>query len=567
LPLVLKVVSHRGAAPAAPIERRFDVSGGTIGRLPDNDLVLEDPERFVSRQHARIEYGDGNYLLHDVGGNDSLLNGSALGGTRIARLSDGDRIEIGDYVIEVRVSAETAAEPSGEAQAGAQTVVPTPGIRTPRQPRNALDDLLGFESSESATAWGALPLDPLGDISGNSRNNAGGNTPTFSFEGPRPVVRRAAAAPVMPPADRLPDPLSGAEPPRVDEAYRGSIADNVAPQSLPLPGDLRVPRPAQAQPVARATPSTLRSVYGTGTSGEMTPAPSSLIPADYDPLDDALSAPPLSAPPLFAPPSESAPPPPAAPAPPPPAPPPALVPSRAIPTPGLARPKPAATDPGTATTGWNTPTARADAVAAKSPAVPDATLEALRRGLGLPELPAFAADGTSNAELAGRMLRLALGGIMQVLAARAATKNTMRTERTLLVPRDNNPLKFLPDVDSALAQLFDGRGSSYLPALKAIGASVDDVRAHEQAMLGALRSTLLDVLRRLDPGQIERSLDEPSVIDKVSGGRRKAKMWDSVVEAHATVMREVQSQSDFLRLLAEHFDNATGDPNDRQRPR
>jgi FHA domain-containing protein/type VI secretion system protein len=566
MPLVLKVLSHRGAPPATPIERRFDVSGGTIGRLPENDLVLEDPERFVSRQHARIEYGDGNYLLHDVGGNDSLLNGNALGGTRIARLSEGDRIEIGDYVIEVRVLAEPTAEMPGEAQAPAQTIVPTPGIRAPRLSKNALDDLLGFESSESATAWGALPLDPLG-VNPGAGTNSGSNTPTFSFEGPRPAVRRVVAQPAIPPADQLPDPLSGAAPPRADEAYSGSIPDNVAPQSLPLPGELRAPRPLSPAPapagIVRAGPSTLRSLYGTGTSGEIAPArpaPSGLIPDDYDPLDDAL----LAAPAPVAAPD------------PPPAPPPASMPARAIPTPGLARPKPPATaamrggaeaapDPGTATTGWSTPTPRAATVAAKPPAGGDATLEALRRGLGLPDLPAFAADGTPNAELAGRMLRLALGGIMQVLAARAATKNTMRTERTLLGVRDNNPLKFLPDVDTALAQLFDSRGTSYLPALKAIGASIDDVRAHEQAMLGAMRATLLDVLKRLDPEQIERGLDGPTVIDKVSSGRRKAKMWDSLVEAHHALAREVQS--DFQRLLAEHFEKAAGESTDGRRSR
>lgn len=64
----------------------------TIGRLESSDLVISD--RLVSRNHAQIERGDGQYILHDC---DSR-NGTFVNGQRISEpyvLRDGDEIQIG----------------------------------------------------------------------------------------------------------------------------------------------------------------------------------------------------------------------------------------------------------------------------------------------------------------------------------------------------------------------------------------------------------------------------------------------------------------------------------------
>lgn len=63
----------------------------TIGRDPDNDLVLDD--RRVSRRHAEIRLRLGRYTLYDL----QSTNGTFVNGRRVAEiaLSDGDRIAIG----------------------------------------------------------------------------------------------------------------------------------------------------------------------------------------------------------------------------------------------------------------------------------------------------------------------------------------------------------------------------------------------------------------------------------------------------------------------------------------
>jgi SARP family transcriptional regulator, regulator of embCAB operon len=65
-----------------------------IGRLPDNDIVLDDA--MVSRHHAMIVDTGASFVVTDL----RSANGVEVGGSRIrgsATLDDGDRIRIGDH--------------------------------------------------------------------------------------------------------------------------------------------------------------------------------------------------------------------------------------------------------------------------------------------------------------------------------------------------------------------------------------------------------------------------------------------------------------------------------------
>lgn len=80
----------------------YPLSGVTtrIGRLDDNDIVLDDTE--VSRHHAVIVYTGTGFMITDV----RSTNGVEVRGRRIhpsATLADGDQIRIGDseFVFEV----------------------------------------------------------------------------------------------------------------------------------------------------------------------------------------------------------------------------------------------------------------------------------------------------------------------------------------------------------------------------------------------------------------------------------------------------------------------------------
>ena len=83
--------------------------GIDIGRDAYLDWCLPDPTRTVSGKHCEIRYRDGAYWLHDISRNGTFLNRSGSRMQEPHRLRDGDRIEIGRYMIAVRIDGEEAA--------------------------------------------------------------------------------------------------------------------------------------------------------------------------------------------------------------------------------------------------------------------------------------------------------------------------------------------------------------------------------------------------------------------------------------------------------------------------
>jgi FhaA, N-terminal domain/FHA domain len=70
----------------------------TIGRLPECDVVVDDPG--ASRQHARVRRTDGGFVLVDLGStNGTLVNDVAI---QEHVLENGDRITIGETILEFR---------------------------------------------------------------------------------------------------------------------------------------------------------------------------------------------------------------------------------------------------------------------------------------------------------------------------------------------------------------------------------------------------------------------------------------------------------------------------------
>jgi predicted component of type VI protein secretion system len=86
-----------------PRERILRGGSLSIGRGDDNDLVLNDDLKTLSRRHCRIDFVDGEYLITDLSTNGTFLNGSStpIGFSSQRRLGPGDRLELGEFVIHV----------------------------------------------------------------------------------------------------------------------------------------------------------------------------------------------------------------------------------------------------------------------------------------------------------------------------------------------------------------------------------------------------------------------------------------------------------------------------------
>src|SRR3954470_3738882 len=89
------------------MERSIPLSGATIGRRADADVVIDDAS--VSRRHAQlIRRGDAWYVA-DIGSrNGTTLNGQAV--TREVRLSDGDILELGEARLTIQLGSPHAAD-------------------------------------------------------------------------------------------------------------------------------------------------------------------------------------------------------------------------------------------------------------------------------------------------------------------------------------------------------------------------------------------------------------------------------------------------------------------------
>ena len=97
----LTILQNQAEAPIATCD--FMPPGGTIGRSVDNDLVLPDPDRAISRLQALVHVSpSGDCRLTNQGSVIAVIhNGNALTRGSQVTLSHGDTLSIGAYQIGV----------------------------------------------------------------------------------------------------------------------------------------------------------------------------------------------------------------------------------------------------------------------------------------------------------------------------------------------------------------------------------------------------------------------------------------------------------------------------------
>ncbi len=99
LPEVGRLVVVDGGSSSYEPGHRFPLFGTTtVGRGPDNDLVLSDG--FVSSNHAILSLRDGSWWLSDLGSrNGSWVNGEKIAGE--VQLHPGDVVAIGQVKLKL----------------------------------------------------------------------------------------------------------------------------------------------------------------------------------------------------------------------------------------------------------------------------------------------------------------------------------------------------------------------------------------------------------------------------------------------------------------------------------
>ncbi len=196
----------------------------------------------------------------------------------------------------------------------------------------------------------------------------------------------------------------------------------------------------------------------------------------------------------------------------------------------------------------------APAAAAALP--PDAArlIAAFLEGAGIPKL-SLGSDPEAALRAAGAVFREMVDGLRQVLISRAAVKNEFRVEQTMLRARDNNALKFSVTTEDAVAALLQPDKPGYKPPLDAAREAFDDVRAHELAVMAGVQTALVGLLKRFEPGALERRM-QPAALDNIMPGARKARIWELFCTTYKEIAQEAEDdfQSVFGREFARAYD-------------
>ena len=177
-------------------------------------------------------------------------------------------------------------------------------------------------------------------------------------------------------------------------------------------------------------------------------------------------------------------------------------------------------------------------------------LAAFLEGIGIAGLPITQLT-PELMRLVGQLLHEATRGTVDLLVARAALKREVRAEMTMIVARENNPLKFSPSVEVALDHLLKPPARGFMPPDKAMRDAYDDLRAHQFGFLAGMRAALEGVLKRFDPVLLEGKLTQGSMLSSMIPGSRKARMWDVFQQHYGQISAE--ASDDFHELFGKEF--------------
>ncbi len=183
-------------------------------------------------------------------------------------------------------------------------------------------------------------------------------------------------------------------------------------------------------------------------------------------------------------------------------------------------------------------------------APPQDLAAAFKRGLGLAQGvgPTFGAD---QAERIGALLRAMTAGTLELLTARMVAKRELGAAATQVRTRENNPLKFSPDVDAALSHLLGPAERGFLDPEAAVEEAFDDLRAHQVALLAGMRAALDSVMSRFDPAALEKRLAPGGALENLIPANRRARLWSNYSGEYARIVAEIED--DFDALLGRAF--------------
>jgi type VI secretion system FHA domain protein len=233
--------------PDSVVPETRNVSGGeySVGRGPGVDWILPDPERLLSKRHFALAFRGGVWQLADTSTNGTFINreDNAIGAGDIRSLRDGDRVRVGAYEIEVRLTEDAVARAGGTGNSPFSDPFGMDPFAGQREARNPFD-----EPDHPSLRITSAQLPPDFDPLTPERHEAAFRGPTQADHSPamndafnlsdRVEQMPLHAGGVIPADDLLPDD------------WDKDLLEGIAPAGAPAPAPAAPP-----PPVARAAPA------------------------------------------------------------------------------------------------------------------------------------------------------------------------------------------------------------------------------------------------------------------------------------------------------------------------
>jgi type VI secretion system FHA domain protein len=217
-------------------------------------------------------------------------------------------------------------------------------------------------------------------------------------------------------------------------------------------------------------------------------------------------------------------------------------------------------DEGEAAVAAPAPTTEPEPVAhARAPAA-DTASRAFLAAMGASDVPVPDEELGLTMERLGQLARTMVEGVREVLMTRTSIKGEFRINQTMISAGGNNPLKFSVTPDQCVEALVKPHAKGYLDAPTAAQEALNDIRAHEMAMVSGMEAALKGVLARLDPKVLEEKIETGGGLGSILKGK-KARYWEVYEKMYAEISD--QAENEFHDLFAREFSRAYQDQLDK----
>ncbi|WP_411751992.1 type VI secretion system-associated FHA domain protein TagH [Serratia sp. (in: enterobacteria)] len=562
--------------------------GGTIGRSVDNNLVLPDEERAISRLQAIVHISaEGECRITNRGNVTNVqLNNIPLERGRQVELQDGDVLGIDDYQIQVSSLQQPVVPVSAPAVAPSVTgtidIKPTvaPPAKQPNAatvPNEIWDSLIQeFTPEETPPALAAY----------NENHHPLLDTPHVELNPNNPLEQLTNNIELHQLQSRQTDPATlfnsdttfDRDPILADSTPSALLAENRSPKHTaePTPSRGNHADEQELDPLALFGVSSSPIASGSQNSDD----PLGLMITGAEPLAEVPLSPmpehPIATPePVLA----------AVPTPTAPTSQQGVI-SRPVPeAPSLhQQPAPSAAIPQPESPKLQTPAAPAHprhhsgsrlgnrlgidpvAYSAEQPQSAPASngemlegplLSALLQGLGLDDLQTQPHFDEQQLHQVGRLLSLFSQGTVALLSSRSILKRGVKAEMTMILDEANNPFKLLPSGKTVLMQMFGSKMPGFMPPEQSVRDALIDLQAHQLGMIAGIRALIAAMLQSFNPERLEEEARHEGALPRLTfPSSRKAALWDYFVKSYQQTSGELED--DFHTLFGEAFLHAYG---------